>query len=259
MGYDAFEPDRRADPRVSALMKSGRSYFDEPGAPPTPLTDELREHVPHTCWVNAVPREGPPPLLNNGSMLIAHESVRQKLEELEPGRHTFLPLRIAESGTRPNGRPKREKDRRSWDDFHIVHVTAKPDAIDFDRTLYQRFVKQNDAGEETTREFYLTELRNGKTGAMAGKLINFKLGVLDGHHLWRGTVGRPDWYRIDTMGRGPRTGDPVYHDLLATTLFVSDEFAAFIRENKLRGDKPVRVVEKPLAWLEEQRERGVYR
>ena len=259
LAHDAFEPNPDGDPRVGSLLDQGRSVFDEPGTLPTPLTDDLRQHVPQTWWVKEAPKGGPPALLNASTMLIAHDAVRAKLEELEPGRHTFFPLRIAESATRANGKPRREKDRRSWDDYYIVHVTAKPDAIDFDETLYGRQGKQNDTGKDYTSYFYLPELYNGKTGARAGKLINFKPGILDGHHLWRGTVGRPEWYRISTMRRGPRTGDPAYEDLLAGTLFVSDEFAAFIRENKLRGDKPVRVIEKPLAWLEEQRERGAYR
>ena len=134
-------------------------------------------------------------------------------------------------------------------------VTAKPDAIDFDQTLHTKHLHQREDGGVQVSSIGLTRLYGDWKGQPKGYLANFKPGTLDGHHLWRGTVGRPDWFQFRPAKNSNHNRD-CYIDAFARTLFVSDEFASFLRDNKLRGAKPVPITERPLDWymrLVEQR------
>ncbi|MDX8355505.1 imm11 family protein [Cognatiyoonia sp. IB215182] len=242
------EPAVEPTPWLSAMLTKGRSNFDKPGEQ-MPLTEELRAQLPHTVRVEKPPEQGVPDIFEClwvGN--IVSERLKAKLEELEPGAHEFFPVTV-----------KRDDDSETFGTWYILYLHQKPDIIDHDRTLYAGEIGQ-DIGPGAERglacNFGFKYVVNPKTADrdVGGPLINFKPGGLAGRHLWRGTVGNPQYFESSPAGRYP--GHMSYTDHLGRKLFVSDELAQFFEDESITGWKLVKVIEEPVSWFFEQKEKG---
>ena len=122
-------------------------------------------------------------------------AVKNILEDLEPGRHTFIPVNV-----RRNGSDKPERD------FYIVHVTTAINAVVMEDTKFADGI-----GKYTQ---YQGRVLAAQISTVLPKIVVRKQPII-GHHLWRCGIGK--W----------GGGDPMAYDY-----FCSDEFAQRVRHMK---------------------------
>ena len=140
-------------------------------------------------------------------------------------------------------------------------VTQRPDIIDHDRTIYGNGAKFGTGGEmASTVNFSFRKLRDKKLRPTeeGTPLINFKEPGYEGRHLWRGTAG-PEWVRQKIVtAEGPKKGVLIHIETLTMAYFCSDEFAEWYLSEGIRGNKLMKVIEKPVEWYYDQRDKGLY-
>ena len=165
-----------------------------------PLTPELSARLPDTLVINPPKRRAMPDIFNMGyggspNDFVVNERVRQLIEGLEPGVHTFIPVKLREV-----------KSGRVHDDCFMLYVGQAIDAV---------VIAQSDF-----------EGGYGIEGYAKNPSLNL-LGrhrVLNSHkiaekHLWRGGIGR--------LGGGGHPNSSV--------LFCSDELAKLFKSKKVDG------------------------
>ena len=242
------EPVVEPTPWLSAMLTLGRSDFDKPGEQ-MPLTEEMRAQLPHTVRVGKPPKQGVPDIFEcSGLGYFVSERLKTKLEELEPGAHEFFPVTV-----------KRDDDSETFGVWYIIYLHQKPDIIDHDQTLYAGEIGR-DIGPGAERgmacNFGFKNVIDSKTAhrEVGRPLVNFKPGGLTGRHLWRGTVGSPQYFESSPAGRYP--GHTVYEDHLGRKIFVSDELAQFFEDESITGWKLVKVIEEPVSGSLSKKRRG---
>lgn len=247
------EPEIEPSPWLSYLLSNGKFSTDKPGSR-SELTDEIRAQLPHTLRIRQ--RAGSvPDILHMGSAEpIVSPRVKEKLEQLEPGRHNFFPIQV-----------KSDNDKKDFGQHFMLHVHHMPDVIDFEHTLFYRPEPQGGpqysmAGASDSSDYQPTTVYwNGpRPRGKYGPLIAFKPGALDGVHLWRGTVG-PYEERWEIVPPGKSIKYPqltFYNDPLSSKIYCSDEFIEFLKTEKIRGWEATKILEKPPGWFFEAREKG---
>lgn len=242
-----FEPLMEPKPGSPKIMlMTGYNSFDPPDKV-SQLTDEMRSNMPHSVFLDRVPREGVPDIVNLIFCPMFSERVKNKLEELEPGVHEFFPVHA-----------KHVKSGKEYGTYYLVFINQRPDIIDHDRTIYSS--EKKTGGEyASTRNFGFSEIIKNKPGVISGPpLINFKAPGYEGRHLWRGTAGK-DWVLTSTVEvEGPHFGKTIYREAMSKKIFCSDEFGGWIKSEKVRGSKPIKIIEKPPEWYYAEREKGKF-
>ncbi|MEM7069857.1 MAG: DUF1629 domain-containing protein [Pseudomonadota bacterium] len=244
-----FEPPMEAkvgSPKI--LLMLGRGVMGHPDDIDQ-LTAEERSNIPHTVLIDFVPRGGGPDFNGMHGSPIFSQRVKDKLEELEPGVHEFFPVTL-----------KHRKTGKEYGTYFLTFINQRPDIIDHDRTLYgagENFGTGGEMGQSVN--FNFRQLIKKKPRNISGPpLINFKEPGYAGRHLWRGTSGT-DWMRRSIVEvEGPHKGKVLYDDQMWSVMFCSDAFGDWIRAEKVRGSKPIKIIEKPPEWYYEQREKGNY-
>ncbi len=133
------------------------------------LTEEYKASLSKVLRVKR-PRKktGPPDMIQDGlsAIWIVCKKLKDKLEELEPGRHEYLPIHV-----------KRDNDSADYGIYHMVLLRQFLDAIDIDQTEFEKGF-----GLEAAE-------RDRFTPAMSQeRKRTLKSDVISGHHLWRGSI-----------------------------------------------------------------------
>lgn len=244
------EPKLAPSPWGSSIIRNGSTGFEKPGEPNTPLSPEMIAELPHTIWMDEIPKSGVPDFLAVDSGFIVSQRIRDKLEELEPGAHGFYPVTL-----------RHDRKKTQLGTWYWHHLHQQPDIIDLDDTLFKVWVPERGRAEpyagldETSFEngapqfWEINPTRRGYD-----RLINFKRRP-EGH-LWRGTLGTdPRWRRTRVSGEkwGSRT---IYEDWLEKSLFCSDLFSDWMHAEGVTGMRPRKIVEKPAKWYIETQWKG---
>lgn len=161
-----------------------------------PLTPELLALTPDPYFVTP-PRKGGMPAIfgENLGVWTVNDQVKQIIEELEPGIHTFIPVNL------------RVRDKETdYGQYYLLYIGQAIDAIVIDETNFR-----DGFGREGFQKSWVL---NGLVGPT---VLDPKL--IEGRHLWRGGIGK--------IGGG---GDPFYR-----YLFCSDELKKRIKSAKLEG------------------------
>ncbi len=111
-------------------------------------------------------KSGPPDMIQDGgsAIWIVRKLVKDKLEDLEPGRHEFLPIHV-----------KRDDDSADYGIYYRVLLRQFLDAINVDKTEF----KSGFGLEAAERDLFTPFLsKQGKR--------TLKSEVIKSHHLWRG-------------------------------------------------------------------------
>jgi len=243
------EPEIEPTPWLASLLRTGRIATDKPDMH-TGLTDEMRAQLPSILRVKK--RGGSIPDILHG--LFISPRMKEKLEELEPGRHGFFPIQV-----------KSDNDKKDFGQYFQLHLHHKPDVIDFEHTLFYRPDPEggpqygldgaSDSSDYTPKTVYWNGPRpRGKEGP----LIAFKPGALDGLHLWRGTVGPyVDRWVVVPAGKSIKYPElTFFRDPLSRKIYCSDEFANFLKTEKILGWEAIKILEKPPGWFFEARDKG---
>ncbi len=158
-----------ASTRIVVTERTTEFYFAyfAPMARGEPLTPELLAMTPDPYFVKP-PRSGGMPEIfgENLGVWTVKKNVKNIIEELEPGVHTFIPINLRVRGT--------EKD---FGQYYLLYVGQVIDAVVIDETDFRD--------------------GHGRAGFEKASILNRLVGdtVLDGEliagrHLWRGGVGR---------------------------------------------------------------------
>jgi len=246
-GYEPPLEPVAGSPKI--LLLTGRQSRTAPNET-AQLTDEMRSRIPHTAFVDFVPKEGIPGLCNLDSIPVVDEKVKNKLEELEPGIHEFFPVSL-----------KHRSSREDYGQFFWLFVNQRPDIIDHDNTLYgagKNFGAGGEFGKSVN--FNFRSLIERKPKCTSGPpLINFKEPGYAGRHLWRATAGA-DWMRRKVVSKdAPNAGAIIFRESMLKRFFCSDEFGDWILAEGIRGNRLEKVIEEPPKWYFEQRDKGLYR
>jgi hypothetical protein len=114
----------------------------------------------------------------DGGPWIISERLRDKLEELEPGAHKFLPLEVMQ-----------DDDSKRYGTYHLILLTTSLDAIIFEKTKFHEGY-----GEDAAKA-------SGYSIGAFSPDIHLKKNVIMGHHMWRG-VGKMSFHHFcsDELG-----------------------------------------------------------
>jgi hypothetical protein len=161
-----------------------------------PLTPELLALTPDPYLVKP-PRKGGMPAIfgENLGVWTVNDDVKQIIEELEPGVHTFIPVNLRVRG----------KDT-DYGGYYLLYLGQAIDAIVIDETNFR-----DGFGREGFQKSWVLNTLVGPTVLDPNPI--------EGRHLWRGGWGK--------IGGG---GDP-----FARYVFCSDELKTRIRKTKLDG------------------------
>ncbi|QUS55814.1 imm11 family protein [Pseudovibrio brasiliensis] len=238
---DEFEPPLTPQKELRTMLSKGRNRFDKPGEQMAMDAARLAE-MPHTLYLKEADKRGLPDIISGpGGSIVVSERLKDKLEELEQGRHGFYPVVIKQKGT-----------EKVYGTGHILYLHQKLDIIDHDNTLYvgaKNYDGPRYGGGEDRAASNHFELRSVTSPGKQlytcdAYLIHFKPGSLEGHHLWRGTVGKPEYFESSTYHPNPTT----YIDPLARTIFISDELARWILAEKIIGWDLFPILDKHVDW-----------
>jgi hypothetical protein len=164
-----YEPDISQE-QFGAISKQ-RFYLDARLGSHRPLTEEERAAIPENLsLLVGRTRKGKVPAVLGWSVgpFVVNQRVRDILEELEPGVHSFYPIAVkAKDGEQIEG-------RSALPYFIILHPPAL-DCVDPDRTTFGTSGIGLDA-----------MMRAPHLGTGPDKTITLKGSVIAGHHFWRG-------------------------------------------------------------------------
>lgn len=242
-----WEPEIPPSPWLASMLAIGRASTDPPGIGRA-LTPEQQAQLP-TVVRAAKPRsKGIPDVLHVHAPVISRR-LRTIIEELEPGRHDFYPIRIECNGS-----------RKEIGEYFILHLRQFPDVIDFENTLFvspEGASGEHRYGLEAAKptHFHMAKIvwKKRVPTEHDGHLIAFKPGALDGLHLWRGTVGLYEdrWEVARGTPKYPEL--TMYHDPLEDLVFASDELVSRMKQEKIFGWDARKIIEKPPGWYYEAR------
>jgi uncharacterized protein DUF1629 len=162
------------------------------------LTPELLAQKPDPYIVKAPEKGGMPEVFGEWTI---KDSVRQIIEDLEPGVHTFIPVNLRVRGS--------DKD---WGQYFFLYPGQVIDAIVIDET---DFVEGR--GRAGFGKLVLDGMRSYTLSPFGDTVLDGRL--IEGRQLWRGGRGK--------MGGG---GDHFFN-----YLFCSDELAARIEQAGIEG------------------------
>lgn len=245
---EKIEPELVLSPWLSAMLTTGRSYFDRPDEC-TILEGEYVKNLPKKIFISNYPKVGVPDVLGIGHGWIVSQRVKEKLDELEAGAHSFFPVDVIDNDT-----------NNKIIDAYIIYIHQKPNIIDHEKTLYaNEFGCESQFGVDSARKSNfdfatLSLTREGMSG-FSRSIINFTGGKTGNRHLWRGTVGKEDYFETDVSEL--YDNQTAYLDPLSDQLFVSDEFAKFLLTENITGWIPVKIFEETPEWYAEQLSQGV--
>ncbi|MBL4787242.1 MAG: hypothetical protein JKY49_17675 [Cohaesibacteraceae bacterium] len=245
---DKLEPDIEPTPWLSAMLKTGRCAFDEPGVC-SKIEGDLITSLPGKVFVSEYPQNGVPDFLDIGHGWLISEIIKSKLAEIEPHAHDYFPIEVIDND---NGNRLHVS--------YILHLHQMPDVIDHSKTFYSnRYGSDPDFGLEAAQKsdfnFQKITFNDSCDNEFAQPLVNFNQNNVEHRHLWRGTVGHKNYYTTDISER--YNNRIVYNDPLCRKLFVSDEFAEFILNNDITGWIPVKVLEETPEWYAQQLAQGL--
>jgi hypothetical protein len=168
LGMD-FEPD--IDERLKARFAAG-----------DPLSSVELEQIPRTLRLTEFPSVDWPEIIGwlNGPYVLCTR-LRDKIEELEPGLHVFIPLEVYSA-------KKRHKDREIR---HLLYLTQAVDAVALEGTKFR-----HGFGEQAAKTSGFNLYREGP--------CVLKRSAVEGRHLWRGAGpgGRwADYFCSDELGQ----------------------------------------------------------
>jgi hypothetical protein len=166
--YMDFEPE--IDGRLKSRLAMGR-----------PLSGAEIDRIPRTLRVTEFPSVDWPEIMGwlNGPFVLCAQ-LRDKIEELEPGRHGFISLEVYSAKT----------SRKDREIRHLLYLTQVVDAVALEGTKFRHGFGQQAA---ETSGFNLYE---------DGPCV-LKQSAVEGRHLWRGAGpgGRwPDYFCSDELG-----------------------------------------------------------
>ena len=208
------------------------------------LTNILQQQIPKKITYPIVNSQVPDICGVGGGELLFSQRVKNKLDELEPGAHDFFPVLVEDptTGERIEG-------------HYLAYVWQRPDIIDHGNSLIggpkieTGLVWARSCGF-MLRRFYEKDIKDIFDAYRY--LVNFKHPGYEGRHFWRGTVGEEN--TVEKYNK--KTGKRMYPDPLANKIFVSDQFAQWMKAEKITGTRPIQVYEKTVDWYREQREKG---
>ena len=129
-----------------------------------PLTPQILAAIPDPIDLSGPGRDHPQDVFDP-SPLVLRSHARQIIETLEPGRHTFIPVRFRSVSNR--GR------EIFFDDYSFLHLTQEIDCVIIDDdTRFMGGIGR--AGYEKAPAFAV-----GESPKLDGR-------VIAGHHFWRG-------------------------------------------------------------------------
>ncbi|KZK87062.1 hypothetical protein PsAD13_00330 [Pseudovibrio sp. Ad13] len=240
---DGFEPPLTPDVELTTMLMRGRNRFDKPGEQ-SPMNAARIAEIPHTLYLKEADKRGLPDVIcGTWNTIVVSARLKDKLEELEPERHGFYPVTIKHKGT-----------GKICSAGHLLYLHQKPDIIDHDNTLYagaRNFGEQRYGGgyeRAASNDFCLRRVTSSgkQPHSNDAYLIHFKEGGLKDRHLWRGTVGKPEYFKSAPFH--PDSKRTTYVDPLCQTIFISDELAEWIRAEKIMGWDLFPILDKPVDW-----------
>jgi hypothetical protein len=242
-----WEPEIPPSPWLASMLAIGRASTDPPGIARR-LTPEQQTQLPTVVHAGKPRSKGVPDVIHVHAPIVSRR-LRAIIEELEPGRHDFYPIRIECNGS-----------RKEIGEYFILHLRQFPDVIDFENTLFVS--KEGGRGDHRygleaamKNRFRIMNIiwKKPASGQAAGHLIAFKPGALEGLHLWRGTVG-PFENRWEVTRGTPKYPElTMYHDPLEDLVFASDELVSRMKQEKIFGWDARKIIEKPPGWYYEAR------
>ena len=169
------------------------------------LSDELRKLLPTVVEVEMhSPKAELTQMMTNGgdSEWFVHQVIKDWLEENEPGVHEFVPLKVRDA---PTGEIIR-------DDYYLVLITERIKCLDEEKITWIIPKDRGTGLERAQRSKYRADY-DGK------HKLYLHADLIEGRHLWRGMP-----------------------DLAREMVFCSDELAAFVKAEGLRGWKLIKCV-----------------
>lgn len=133
----------------------------------TSISTEDRAAIPRVLRVSERRRGGIPDVIgwNIGPFIIC-ERLRDILEELEPGRHDFLPIEIRSED--------RGVDEKIFGTYYLILCPIRLDAVIIDETSFDKGVG---------REGYV--LSGGGISTLKEGVCALNKMVIEGHHFWQ--------------------------------------------------------------------------
>lgn len=144
------------------------------------LTQAQKNAIPRTLLVSRMERRDLPDILGwvMGPWIVSPR-LKNKIEELEPGVHEFIPLHVMH-----------EDDGRDFGTYYLILLTQALDAVDFDNTDFA--MGRGRAAAKSSAYFMTFEW---------GGQCTLKEEACQGHHLWRGADGmRLRYFCSDELG-----------------------------------------------------------
>ena len=172
-------------PNIISLAEGGSQLYSVAFDPPLSLPDlleiasgreltpEQKARIPRILRVRPAQAEHIPDILATGEIgpWIVSQRLRDKIEELEPDIHEFIPVSV-----------RRDDDSRDHGIYHLILLTQSVDAVVAERTKFQEGY-----GKEAAA-------LSGDLLDSADPDITLKETATAGHHLWRaGVLYEPMW------------------------------------------------------------------
>lgn len=184
--------------RITGPERTKDFYFEyyAPMGRGDPLTETIISLTPDPYYISPPHRGGVPDIFGEHTVWHVNQTVKEIIEDLEPGVHKFIPINIKVRG-KDNEHSK----------YYILYINQVIDAVVIEETDF--------AGGRRGREGYM---RNPALSRLAGDIV-LNTELIGKAHLWRGGRGK--------LGG---VGDPfqAYH-------FCSDALKKRIKEQKIEG------------------------
>lgn len=158
----------------SVSQKFDPSFSVEKRRPITlglPMTKQEKDAIPRILRIAKPRSQELMDILGWGSgPWFVSQPIRDKIEELEPDVHEFIPVEI-----------KRDDGSCDFGTYYLILLTQALDAIVPDKTEFHEGI-----GEEAAKRsaYYISEF---------ARLITLKESIISGHHLWRGAGPGNRW------------------------------------------------------------------
>ena len=229
------------------ILSYGNDRYDPPGQV-TRLDDRMRSEVTTRIAFGKLSKGGYMDMGPFEGTILVSQRVKDKLEELEPGLHEFLPIEVV-----------KDKKGEPIGTYYLCVIYERPAIIDHDRTIYHHGGVGLGSGAEFGKslhfDLFRPQMKNKSidgVGSCGRIFMDFIPGGPEGRHLWRGSVGAPDLYETGFYK------SKTYTDRLAKYLFVSDTFADFMRDEKITGMSPTPIMKGSYDFYCELRAKGMF-
>ena len=172
---NAVATDLDFEPEIDSVVESRFAMGKQ-------LTDDEIAQIPRKISIGRVPSIGIPDIWGwmNGPYLVSPK-LRDKIEELEPGVHGFIPIHVV----------GKNENKTDYGTFYLLHLTQAIDAIVPEETNFREGI-----GLEAAKASVF------KLNAWRGPYV-LDHTIIAGHHLWRGAGPGKRWadhYCSDELG-----------------------------------------------------------